>query len=473
MTNPDAPTPPVSANSAKSKPEGPFPTSPWLTFWIASVAIFTVTLDTTAIIVAFPALRQAFHGEALSTLSWTLNAYTIAYAALLVPAGRWADLAGRKRAFFAGLGLFSLASLGCALSDGIYWLIAARAVQAAGAAILTPSGLALVLATFPKEARGGIVGLFGAVGALAAAVGPSFGSWLIAIAGWHWIFLINLPIGLITAWLGARRLKENSSPETGAPFDLLGTLMLAAGSAALTYSVVLLHDSALASTLVFVCLGSVLLGGFWWWAKDRPQAAMDIGLFKDQSFLWVNIATLSFGIAFSMMFLSGFLFLTQIWQYPQAQAGLAVTPGPLTVVMTAIVASRFVARLGFTKMIFIGAMVFSLGQCLYALRVSPTADYLWIWLPAQLVTGMGIGMVFPGLGAGSVSALSARNFAMGSGINNALRQFGGAIGAALAVTLVGQTGVAFQEFQKTFSIIAGFGFLTAFLSILSRKKVSN
>ena len=446
--------------------------SPWPSFWIASVAIFMVTLDTTAIIVAFPVLREAFKGEALTTLSWTLNAYTIAYAALLVPAGRWADLAGRKRAFYLGLTLFCMASLGCALSPGIYWLIGARALQATGAAKLTPSGLALVLATFPKEARGGIVGLFGAVGALAAAIGPAFGSWLIDIAGWHWIFLINLPIGLITGFLGRSLLRENSSPETGAPFDYIGTLLLAAGTAALTYSVVLANDSNAIAPLFLACVGLMLLSGFWVWATDRPYAAMDLTLFKDRTFFWVNMASLSFGVAFSMMFLSAFLFLTQIWKYPQAQAGLALTPGPLTVVVTAIVASRFVSRLGYARMIFMGGVVFAIGQSLYAVRVLPQADYLWIWLPAQIVTGLGIGMVFPGVGAGSVLTLTARNFAMGGGINNALRQIGGAIGAALAITLIGKPDATFHDFQVTFSIIAGLGLLTAMLSIPSRKKVS-
>ena len=176
----------------------------WRTFRIASAAGFLVLLDTTAVVATYAPLRAHFSAVSLADLSWTLNAYTVLFAALLVPAGRLADLMGRNRVFLHGLAVFSLASALCACAPGIGTLIAARALQAVGAALLTPASLALVLGAFPRERRAAAVGLFSAVGALAAAVGPTFGSWVIEMTSWRWIFLINVPLGLLL-WLMARR----------------------------------------------------------------------------------------------------------------------------------------------------------------------------------------------------------------------------------------------------------------------------
>src|SRR5690349_8563027 len=169
--------------------------SPWPIFRVASIAVFLVSIDATVLYAAFPALRRAFSGATPADLSWVLNAYTVVYAALLVPAGRLADLHGRKRMFLAGLGLFLLASLGCGLSGDVGALIAMRALQAVGAALLLPASLSIVLAAFPVERRAIAVSLWGAVSGLAAAVGPSLGSFLVDHWGWPWAFFLNLPLG--------------------------------------------------------------------------------------------------------------------------------------------------------------------------------------------------------------------------------------------------------------------------------------
>lgn len=191
----------------------------WRTFAIASAAVFLVLLDTTAVVAAYTPLRAHFSAVSVSELSWTLNAYTVLFAALLVPAGRLADLKGRKLVFLQGLTLFSAASALCAWAPGIGTLIAARALQAVGAALLTPASLALVLGAFPHEKRAAAVGLFSAVGALAAAVGPAFGSWVIELTSWRWVFLINVPLGLLAGLMARRHLIESTSPETGARPD--------------------------------------------------------------------------------------------------------------------------------------------------------------------------------------------------------------------------------------------------------------
>lgn len=170
--------------------------SPWVAFWIASSAVFLVSLDTTMLFAAFDALRQSFTGSSTATLSWVLNAYTVVYAAMLIPAGGLADAHGRKRVFQLGLAVFIAASLACGLAPSVEWLIVARVLQALGAALLTPASMSIVLAAFPVERRAVVISLWGAVGGLAAAVGPSLGSWVADQAGWPWAFYINVPVGL-------------------------------------------------------------------------------------------------------------------------------------------------------------------------------------------------------------------------------------------------------------------------------------
>ena len=169
------------------------PESPWPVFWVASIATFLVSLDTTMLFAAFDPLRHAFADATTADLSWVLNAYTVVYATMLIPAGGLADTHGRKRVFLIGVALFLAASAACGLASGVGWLIAARVLQAVGAALLTPASLSIVLAAFPQSTRAVVVSLWGAMGGLAAAVGPSAGSFVIDHFGWPWAFCINFP----------------------------------------------------------------------------------------------------------------------------------------------------------------------------------------------------------------------------------------------------------------------------------------
>lgn len=439
--------------------------SPWRTFWIASAAVFLVLLDTTAVVAAYASLREHFGGVSVASLSWTLNAYTVLFAALLVPAGRLADLLGRKRLFVHGLALFSAASALCALAPGIGWLIAARALQAVGAALITPTSLALVLSVFPREMRAAAVGLFSAVGALAAAVGPAFGSWVIEVSSWRWVFLINVPLGAFAWWLSQRDLAESTSPETGAHPDLPGIALLALGTGALAWGVVRSEAPGWGPPLAAAALGLVLLLAFTRWARGRPSAALDLTLFDNRSFLFVNLATAVFGVAFTMMFLSAFLFLMGVWGYSQALAGWAVTPGPLMVIPVAITASRVAGRIGHRPLLLAGGALYAVAQAWLALRIGTTPDYLLTWLPAQLLGGAAVGLVLPALSGAAVARLGPTQFGVGGGVNNALRQMGGAIGAALAVALVGQAGAGLAQFKLLYGVLAVLGLVTAVLCL--------
>lgn len=198
----------------------PSSASPWPVFWVASVAVFLVSMDGTMLFAAFSALRAGFPQATAADLSWVLNAYTVVYAAVLIPSGGLADRHGRKRVFIVGVALFLAASVACGLAVSVGWLVAARVLQAMGAALLTPASLSLVLAAFPASKRAVAVSLWGAVGGLAAAVGPSLGAFVIASLGWQWAFYLNVPMGILAMWRGATLLTEAKQPTRGHPIDL-------------------------------------------------------------------------------------------------------------------------------------------------------------------------------------------------------------------------------------------------------------
>src|SRR3954465_6475263 len=214
---------------------------------IVSVGVFVASLDLFIVNIAFPDIQQDFHGASLASLSWILNAYAIVFAALLVPAGRWADRTGRKRAFLGGLALFTAASAACAAAPSVDVLIAARIAQAAGAAILTPSSLGLLLPEFPPEKRGLAIGLWAAVGGTAAAAGPVLGGLLVELS-WRWVFLVNVPIGIAAIVAGSRVLREIREEGAERP-DLVGAGLLTAAVATL--------------------IGGIVEGPDWGWADGR------------------------------------------------------------------------------------------------------------------------------------------------------------------------------------------------------------
>src|SRR3954465_8103581 len=208
----------------------------WLVLTVVCVGVFVASLDLFIVNIAFPDLQRDFGGTSLATLSWVLSAYALGFAALLVPAGRWADRMGRKRAFLGGLAVFTAASAACALAPGVGVLIAARAVQAAGAALLMPASLGLLLPEFPAEKRGLALGIWAAVGGTAAAAGPVVGGLLVELS-WRWVFVVNVPVGIAAIVAGARVLHEIRDPSPVRP-DALGAGLLAASVGALIGAIV-------------------------------------------------------------------------------------------------------------------------------------------------------------------------------------------------------------------------------------------
>jgi EmrB/QacA subfamily drug resistance transporter len=414
--------------------------SPWNIHGLTSLVMFAAFLDSSLLVIAFPSIRQSFSSVSTAELSWILNAYSIIFGALLVPSGRLADQFGRKKMFLSGVAIFTLASTLCGVAPNAGALIAARALQAVGAAIVMPTSLALVLGAFPIEKRAIAVTLWGAVGGLAAALGPSAGAFLIQSLGWRSAFYINLPIGVLALVLGRKLLRESRDTTARALPDFVGVVLLIAAVGLITLGIVAseawgwldLH------TVGFVLLGIVLSLVFVWRSLRVSSPALDLTLFSDANYRFANLATFLFSVAFFAMFLGNVLFLTQIWHYSTLRAGLAILPAPLTVIPVAILGGRIASRYGHRVLVVPGGILFGLAGSSLWLRAGSTPNYLAVWFPSSLLIGLGIGLCLPVLGSAAVHGLQASRFAVGSAVNQSFRALGSVLGVALALALLGR-----------------------------------
>jgi EmrB/QacA subfamily drug resistance transporter len=373
-----------------------------------------------------------------------VTAYSIVFGSLLVIGGRTGDRYGLRRVFYLGLLGFLVGSALCGIAPTAGLLIAGRVVQGAGAAFALPASVGLLLAAVPRERRSQTVALWGGVGALAVATGPSLGALLVEGPGWRWAFYVNLPVGALAFWWG-RKVLPNPAAESGGQsalhqLDYLGALLLASSVAALSFAISELgaHGIAAPRVLIALLLAPVTATVFVLRSGSHPAPLLDLGLFRERSFSVANLATLAYAMAFFAMLLGNILFLTEVWHYSIQRAGLAVTPGPLVVAVVSKFSGRTAARRGFRSVLVPGSACFALGLAWFAVRVGPTPAYLSEWLPGTLLTGLGIGLSFPVLSAAAVASLAPERFGVGSAVNQTARQIGGAIGVAILIAILGK-----------------------------------
>ncbi|MFL6712833.1 MAG: MFS transporter [Sulfurifustis sp.] len=440
---------------------------PWPIVAVAASSVFLVLLDTTVLFIVFPAIREAFPSSTPSTLSWAINAYTILFAALLVPAGRIADLKGRKLVFVVGLAIFTLGAILAGVAPGVGWLIAARAIQAVGAAAITPSALALALAAFPSEKRSLVIGVWGAASAVAAALGPVLGALVIEGAGWRWVFLaIAAPFAALFTLLAAKILPNPRATRAGDAPDVPSVVLLVAGVGCLAFGIVQTRVWAFTvPTLAALGLGIALLIVFVWDARRKPTPAIDVRLFAEPNFRNANIATFVYGAVFAMMFFTCLLFPQQVWKYSLTQSAVAFAPSPLLVIPSAIWSGRIATQYGHRALLIAGGFVFAAGGAWFY-WIAPAYTSYWIgWFPGIAFIGVAVGMLITALTGAAVAHLVARDLGSGSGANQAIRQLGAVIGVALVVALVGQRSAGAVEFGHAFAALALGGVIVALLSL--------
>ncbi len=414
------------------------PTRPWRLFIMISIGVFASLLDLFIVNIAFPDIQREFTEADLSQLSWVLNGYAIVYAALLVPAGRLADLYGRKRTFVLGLALFTLASAACALAPSAAWLIVARLFQGAGAAILTPSSLGLVLPAFPLQSRPAVIAGWAAVGAVGAATGPVLGGILVQ-ADWRWVFLVNLPLGVVCLWYAVRRVAESRDPAASGLPDLLGTLALMVGVGSLTLALVKGRDWGWTGTPTLAAFGvaAVLTVVAVVRSARHPAPVLELPLLRIPAFALAVASGFAFFAAFAALLLAGVLFLTQVWGHSILRAGLETAPGPTMALFSAILASRIGPRIGMATVGAAGGRVVATGMALTAGLIEATPNYVGAFLPGQIVGGTGVGLAMPAFTAVAVSTVGPARFSTAIGISSMFRQVGAALGIAALVAILG------------------------------------
>ncbi|MDB5816467.1 MAG: transporter [Rhizobacter sp.] len=417
-------------------------TSPNQVLAIVCVGIILANLDLFIVNVGIPNIAHDLHNSNLEDLSWILNGYAIAYAALLIFFGRLAERYPRNLSFLLGVGTFTVASGACAVVDSVEWLVVFRVVQAAGAALMTPTSLGLLLASFPPDKRAGAVRTWTAIGGFAAALGPLVGGVLVT-ASWRWIFLVNVPIGLIALWIGWRRLPYIAGHDAPAP-NVWAAALVTGGIASLTFAIVKVNDWGWASLRigVTVAVAVVCIALFVRHCLRSANPFVDPSLFGARQFTGATLAMTAFSAAFGAMLLSIVLWQQSVWGWSAIQIGAAIAPGPLLVPIVSLTFSkRLIARFGAAQVIAAGVASFAVGLLIWATMLTPESGHVAA-VGGMAFIGIGVGLALPTLMGVGMATLPPSSFATGSGVLNMIRQSAMAIGVAVLVAIVGAAGTA-------------------------------
>ena len=405
---------------------------------ITSVAGFMAALDNLVVTTALPSIREDL-GGGLHDLEWTVSAYTLTFAVLLMFGAALGDRFGRRRMFIAGLTVFTGTSAAAAMAPGIDSLIAARAVQGVGAAVMMPLTLTLLTAAVPVAKRGMAYGIWGAVNGLAVASGPLVGGTLTEHISWQWIFWLNVPLGL--ALLPLARLRLAESHGTGAPLDVPGTLLASGGLFGIVYGLVRGPADGWTGSLVLTGLftGSALLAGFILYSTRAKNPMLPMRLFRSRAFAGINAASL---LMFLGMFGSIFL-LSQYMQgvlgYSPTEAGLRMLPWTGMPMLVAPIAGILADRIGGRPVVATGLFLQALGLGYMAVVATADASY-GSQLPALIVSGIGMALYFAPASHLVMSSVRPSEQGIASGANNALREVGGALGIAVMASIFAAQG---------------------------------
>jgi EmrB/QacA subfamily drug resistance transporter len=438
---------------------------PGLVLAVLSGAAFMASLDVFIVNVAFPAIGRDFDGAALSNLSWILNGYTIVYAAMLVPLGRLADRYGRKAGFVGGLALFTGASAACALSTGLWMLVAFRVLQAIGAAALTPTSLGLLLTSTPPERRVRAVRIWAASGALAAATGPVVGGVLVQ-ASWRWVFIVNVPVGIVAVIAALRSVPDSRDESITRTPDLLGAALLAAAIGAVALGLVkgAAWGWGSSSTIASLALAAIGVAGFWLRSSRHPLPIVEPALLRVRAFAWSNVTSLSFSIAFGAGLLGVILWTQGVWHYTALRTGLAIAPGPVMVPVFVALHHRFASRIRPGRVAALGNVLFATGVVLLLTSLGEHPGYVRDLLPGWLLMGIGVGLTLPTILSSATADLPRERAATGSAVVNMGRQVGTVLGVSVLVAVIGSH-TSYQAthaaFRTAWWIVAGAALVAA------------
>ncbi|MEW1720678.1 DHA2 family efflux MFS transporter permease subunit [Streptomyces sp. NPDC093109] len=414
--------------SESQLPSGRRPSVVWAVI-VTSLAGFMAMLDNLVVITALPSISEELGGD-LQELEWTVNAYTLTFSVLLLLGAAAGDRFGRRRMFIAGLALFTLASAAAAVAPGIDTLIAARAVQGVGAAVVMPLTLTLLTAAVPAKHRGLALGAWGAVNGLAVASGPLIGGAIVEHLSWQWIFWLNLPIGLLLVPLAHWKLTESRGPNSR--LDVVGTVLISLGLFGVVYGIVQGNADGWASAPILTALigGGAMSVAFVLWELRAREPMLPMRMFRNRSFTGVNIASLLMALG---MFGAIFL-LTQFFQNIQGfsalQAGVRMLPWTGMPILVAPIAGILSDRIGGRPIVIVGLFLQALGLGWFAWVTDVGVSYS-SQVPALILGGVGMAMFYAPIANVLMSSVSTEEQGIASGANNALRELGGALGVAV------------------------------------------
>jgi EmrB/QacA subfamily drug resistance transporter len=454
-------------------------TNPWLVLVVLTTGFFMIMLDTTIVNVAIPAMSAGLN-TTLDQILWVLNSYILVYAVLLITAGRLGDLYGQRNLFAIGLGVFTVASALCGLSQDANQLIAARILQGVGGALLTPQTLAILTTLFPPERRGAAFGIWAGVAGLATLAGPTLGGAIVTYVDWRWIFFVNVPIG-IAALVAAFAIIPDIRPGRRHGWDIAGTFLATAGLFGVIFGLIegeRFNWGRIGSSVVtipeVIGAGVLFLAVFVIWERSQPEPLVPLSLFEERNFAVAN--WMAAAIAFGMMslFLPIIIYLQSVRDFSALTAGLTLAPMSLTSMFVAPFAGRMADRVGGKYILMTGIVVFAIGFGTITFVAGPGSTWINFLVPA-IVAGAGMGMTFAPMTTVAMRNISPRMAGAASGVLNTTRQVGAAIGSAvvgavlqnrLAITLHEQAvshaaslPAAYRDqFVRAFSSVASNGF---------------
>jgi EmrB/QacA subfamily drug resistance transporter len=436
---------------------------------LTSTAYFMVVLDSVVVITALPRMQRDLH-VSLSSLQWTLNGYGIAFAAGIITAAALGDRIGRRRVFTIGLAVFTIASVACALAPNLSGLIAARTVQGLGGAAVLPLSLTILTTAFPPAKRGMIVGVYGGLAGLAVAMGPIVGGAVTQSIDWHWIFWINVPIGVVAVVLGLRLLPESyGAPER---LDLVGVGLVTAGVVALVWALSRADEVGWSSAEVVGTLvaGAVLLVVFVWWESSVREPMVPLRLFAVREFAIGNVTT----FLMSGAIFAGGLLVTEEFQlarhFSPVGAGVRLLPFFATPMLVSPLAGALSDRVGRRPIIVVGLSMLTAGFAWVAWRGSLTTSWIEVVI-ALLVAGVGISMALPTVPTAVLSAVAPHEMGKASGINYMAQRFGAVFAIAIGSTVfatyggLGSPAAVTAGFKPALWACVGFAVLSALSAI--------
>jgi EmrB/QacA subfamily drug resistance transporter len=429
----------------------------WWTLAAVSVGLFMIMLDNTVVNVALPSMQRSLHLQ-LADLEWVVAGYALTFAAFMLTGGKLADLLGRRLIFMAGLVIFTGASLACGLAPNGGFLIGSRVVQGLGGALMNPATLSIIAATFAPRERGKAIGIWAGVSAMALAIGPLVGGLLTEHINWHWIFFINIPIGVVGLLTAPLLIEESRDTSLHQRPDVPGLVTSSAGLFALTYGFIEANTYGWGSTRILVAfaIAIVTLVTFILLEHRQRVPMLDLSLFRNRTFSGANTAMLFVGLAMFGTFLYLTLYMQNVVHYTPVKSGATFLPMTVLIILVAPNAGRLSDRFGSRWFVGVGMLLIS-AMLLYFSRLGAHTTF-WHLLPGLLIGGFGMGITMTPVTAAAMSSVSVDKAGVGSAVLNSMRQVGGSLGIAVMGAIVAHVAASSVKAGDTPSIAFLHGF---------------